>query len=505
MRFGQHALMLSLYGAALFMLLLTAQVFQYTVTEETATEARHWREPGPVIFMPEELRKGTKDSIGKFFPYNTTSLIRKLPSVLTRASQGSTQLVKTSRKTTPLLGVKKCKVLPGGFKAWRQGMVTTLTPFVPVNCSKVIAGEDNEIARVNKIMSAWKNAVSDQTMLERVQNCSWLVEYFTHNLYISEEEWMFPIAFALVVYDSPQQVLRLLRLLYRPHYVYCIHYDRKSRFKEFFESIAWCFDNVIIASQAEDVVWGYYTIMQAQRNCLTDLLEYRATQEHKWRYVINLCGKELPLTTNREMVSRLTKLEGSSSIVTQSCANKKQIIQQRLTHPVRINREGTGIVVDKQKWLDLPFNLTFYHKSSSYNALSFEFANYTVFNSTAQKFYEFFKKTRNSEEHFYATLYHFPGVPGGYKRHLQHQYFEVAGSYWSKVNTFQKRRKYACRGAVVHEVCVVGAGDLSALLADRSRHLFHNKYFMELDHTVMGCMEELIVVWNKKEYQQECS
>ena len=34
-------------------------------------------------------------------------------------------------------------------------------------------------------------------------------------------------------------------------------------------------------------------------------------------------------------------------------------------------------------------------------------------------------------------------------------------------------------------------------------HFFHNKYFMEYDHTVMSCMEERIVQINKLEYQQE--
>ena len=36
------------------------------------------------------------------------------------------------------------------------------------------------------------------------------------------------------------------------------------------------------------------------------------------------------------------------------------------------------------------------------------------------------------------------------------------------------------------------------------RALFHNKYFMEVDHTVMDCMEERAVARNRLEFEQDC-
>ena len=59
-------------------------------------------------------------------------------------------------------------------------------------------------------------------------------------------------------------------------------------------------------------------------NCMADLLAYRdkLTTSGAW-YLINLCGKELPLAgkelplaTNREMVVKFQRLNGSSSIIT---------------------------------------------------------------------------------------------------------------------------------------------------------------------------------------------
>ena len=34
--------------------------------------------------------------------------------------------------------------------------------------------------------------------------------------------------------------------------------------------------------------------------------------------------------------------------------------------------------------------------------------------------------------------------------------------------------------------------------------MFHNKYFMERDHTVMDCVEEELVIRNKQEYERDC-
>ncbi len=130
--------------------------------------------------------------------------------------------------------------------------------------------------------------MTDEDALLRVQNCSWPRDHFSNNLYVSKTERDFPIAFTFVVYNSPQQVLRLLRLLYRPHNSYCIHTDIKSPHKTFFHSIAKCFDNVIIPSVEVDVIWGYYTILEAQMNCMRNLLTLRYTQKHPWMYVINM-------------------------------------------------------------------------------------------------------------------------------------------------------------------------------------------------------------------------
>ena len=398
----------------------------------------------------------------------------------------------TRYDTIPMLN--RCQVPPGGFKAWSEGVVTLLKPEVKVNCSRVISGDEKEINRSRSALLGWKNSLSDEELMKKMEDCSWLRDYFSDNLYNSKLEKSFPIAFTFVVHNSPQQVLRLLRLLYRPQNSYCIHCDAKSPHTAFFKKIANCFENVITPSKMENVVWGKSTIMEAQMNCMTDLLVLRTRQKHKWRYVINLCGKELPLKTNKEMVLQLTRLNGISSVIAFNIP--------ALNLHNRIKKQVQNYTNAVSSLLGSSFNESGFYKSLSYNAISLKFAKFLTFNETAKKFRKFFNQCYNSEEHFYATMYMLPGVPGGYNASIpSNRYFSIEVPFW-----IQKTEPHRnCAGFAVHSVCIITAIDLSKVMVHHkiSNHFFH-KYFMEVDHTVMTCMEERIVAKNKLEYEEEC-
>ena len=159
----------------------------------------------------------------------------------------------------------------------------------------------------------------------------------------------------------------LLKLLYRPQNVYCIHPDTKSVFRSFFSHISRCFNNIITPTKLVDVIWGKSTIMDAQVSCMSDLLKHREKldKNSRWKYVINLCGKELPLHTTKEIVKMLVSMNGTSSVVAWSIPDSEWWTIRRLRN--------------KQ----MPYNLTFY-KSMTYNALSVTFVTFLVRNATAQ-------------------------------------------------------------------------------------------------------------------------
>ena len=381
-----------------------------------------------------------------------------------------------SRQRTP------CEVAAPGFKGWRNGLVTVLKPVLQSNCSKIFAGDQEEIRLVHAKSQKWKNKVSDREILNRTKNCSWVREYFHNNLYTTKLEKSFPIAYTFVVYNSPQQVLRLLKLLYRPVNHYCVHPDKKADevFTEIFTNIAACLKNVVISSKRIDVQWGLHTIMTAQMSCLENLVDLRShlAEQEKWKYVINLCGKELPLTSTHDIVSYLSYLNGSSSI------------NAGLVEP-----SDRKVFVKRLKKMQNPLNVPIY-KSSTYMALSYDFVHYMLTNRTAITLYQFFKLCRHPEEHFYATLYMMPGTKGGFNPNMSYTY--TIRSMWLNYANHPP-----CAGKNVHDICVVASGDLKMVLSGR-KVLFQNKYFMEVDHTVMDCMEERLVASNVKEFQSDC-
>jgi len=382
-----------------------------------------------------------------------------------------------SDEETPSLG-------PADFKSWKKHAVTALKPEMRKNCQKIMEGNKEEIKRVANASAHWKNKVKDGDLHRLTANCSWVRETFENNLYTTTLEKSFPIAFSFTVYNSPQQVVRLLKVLYRSINQYCIHVDTKSSpaFRETLSNIAKCLENVHMATVSYFVSWGRAGVMKAQMQCLRDLAKVRDTlpQEKKWKYSINLCGKELPISTNHEIVSHLLKLNGSSAI------NAFQMGKS--------SREWRRL--GKQA---IPFKLP-YFKSQSNIAMSFEFIKFLLSSEKAKVLYKFFSKCKSPEEHFYATVFRMPGVPGGFDPNLPPKFYvNVERAFWMFKPT-------ACNGRTVHNICIVTAGDMKAVLKISNfgaSAMFHNKYFMKDDHAVMDCAEERIVWHNMAEYQEE--
>ena len=385
--------------------------------------------------------------------------------------------------------LQQCRAPQGGFKAWRQGVVSELDPIIKRNCTKLFQGDQQEIETVKAQTEVWNNSLSDEELFRLTGDCLWVKNYFYNNLYLTKQERSFPLAYSFVVYNNPQQVLRLLRYLYRPVNAYCIHPDNKSSplFMSIFNNITKCLDNVMVASELYDVGWGAPTLMQAQMSCLSDLVRYRDTQRKskQWKYLINLCGKELPMMSSHDTVAHLKRLNGSSAI------------KARIIHP---NETRT---VSRLHNRTVPFNLQLY-KGLAYMAISYDFAHFLITNSTAIAVYEFFKTCYIPEEHFYATLYMIPGVPGGHNPTLpQWYYFYTLRVFWLNDPT---HNDMYCTGPRVHSICIVTVGELQKMASfiDKPHALFHNKYFMELDHVVMDCIEERFVAKNKQQYELEC-
>ena len=86
--------------------------------------------------------------------------------------------------------------------------------------------------------SSWYDSHFDEWATSTA--CDTIKSEFTNNLYTTKEELEFPLAFLMTVHDSPQQIFRLLKVIYRPHNLYCLHYDIKTgdKMKNIVENVA---------------------------------------------------------------------------------------------------------------------------------------------------------------------------------------------------------------------------------------------------------------------------
>ena len=101
------------------------------------------------------------------------------------------------------------------------------------------------------------------------------------------------------------------------------------------------------------------------------------------------------------------------------------------------------------------------------------------------------------------------GVPGGNANTPLWRIPIVSEYIWVTGQRIKQPKKYCKSGYIVHKICIMTSADLSSVHrqvnAKKLRGpMFHNKYFMERDHTVMDCLEEQLVVRNRLEYEKDC-
>ena len=96
-------------------------------------------------------------------------------------------------------------------------------------------------------------------------------------------------------------------------------------------------------------------------------------------------------------------------------------------------------------------------------------------------------------------------VPGGYRKEVAGIIPHIVSAIWLPEVGWEPH----CSGWFMHWICIVSSGDLHRLkrfmnTSGNRGAMFHNKYFMERDHTVMDCIEEELVSRNKQEYEKDC-
>ncbi|XP_010865441.1 beta-1,3-galactosyl-O-glycosyl-glycoprotein beta-1,6-N-acetylglucosaminyltransferase 4 [Esox lucius] len=357
-----------------------------------------------------------------------------------------------------------------------------------INCTAIYQLDPVEVGKSLEIRRKVIVDLEDETIVSLTSNCQRYIEIRGYDVItVSEEERGFPLAYSLVVHKNAPMVERIFRAIYAPHNLYCIHYDQKSSqsFIAAMRNLAQCLPNLFIASKLESVQYAHITRLNADLNCLNDLLE---RSELKWKYVINLCGQDFPLRSNRELVSELRALNGSNMLET---SRPSELKQQRF----RFQHELKEVPYEYQR---LPVRTT-YAKAppphnieifigSAYFVLSRNFVDYIGTSPVAKDLLEWSVDTYSPDEHFWATLTRMPGVPGEIPRSAPDVTDLKSKTRLVKWNYLEGSLYPPCTGTHMRSVCIYGAAELRWLL--NYGHWFANKFDPKVDPVLIKCLEE---------------
>ncbi|TRY91808.1 hypothetical protein DNTS_012441 [Danionella cerebrum] len=369
-------------------------------------------------------------------------------------------------------------------------------PLDGINCTAIYELEPVEIGKSLEMRRKTIVEVDDKSIRSFTETCSSYIKQRRYNdVLVTEEERGFPIAYSLVVHKNSAMVERILRAIYAPQNIYCIHYDQKSTmdFVAAMKNLERCFPNVFIASKIESVQYAHLTRLNADLNCLSDLLR----SEVKWQYAINLCGQDFPLKSNYELVAELKKLNGANMLETSRPSElKKKRFQFRYElKDVSYEYQKMPIKTSTTK-APPPHNIEMF-VGSAYFVLAHDFVTYVLNDPLAKDFLQWSTDTYSPDEHFWATMARVPGVPGEIGRSEPDVSDLMSRTRLVKWNYLEERLYPKCTGTHMRSVCIYGAGELRWLLEDG--HWFANKFDPKVDPVIIKCLEEKL---EEKQFQK---
>lgn len=246
-----------------------------------------------------------------------------------------------------------------------------------------------------------------QSYISSKVQCSTLIRdlhFITRPL--SPEEQRYPLAFILTVHKELEIFVRLLRAVYMPQNVYCIHVDAKAppEYQEAVRTLINCLENAFLSSRSETVTYGGFTRLQADLNCMKDL----AGSDTRWRKVINLCGQDFPIKSNLELVRYLQSKHWKDRNMTPGVKQPAAMKHRTELQHVEITGSHVALKGVWQRKEPPPHNLEVYF-GTAYYALTRDFVDFVLKNQVALDLLEWSKDTFSPDEHYWVTLNHIAG------------------------------------------------------------------------------------------------
>ena len=430
--------------------------------------------------------------------YTTPKHFLNVPSGITQGKEQPPPVTAVFQNISP--ASRRCQLNAELIRNWVIRPINSLFPAAQADCHSLESGNQEEVFRIHQLLRNWTYPFSDEEFYSKLSNCTYVHNLFLNNYYISEMERDFPLGFVVTMHNQSQQVVRFLRVIYRPHNIYCLHPDAKAgkKFANGFRHLASCLPNVVVPDNPLKVTYEHSSIMEAQMMCMNKI--QHDFPDWKWKYMMILCGRELPFSSNRVIVDILHSLRGAS-IINPRIPPQNQV-ERRLIYKYEFDPKTGKLQQSAKKLGKPPHNITIY-LSSNYVALSREFVKFIFTSQKAIDFRRYMQPVLVAEELFYASLYKLPEAPKGDSQTASTK-LTITKPYW-----VTKRNRKSCPGRVVHYICILSTPDLPRIIRDathsRNPPFFFNKYFMEDDPVIMDCIERRLVEQNMLDYFNDCT
>lgn len=226
------------------------------------------------------------------------------------------------------------------------------------------------------------------------------------NVYISESDGhsienipmkSICIAYLILVHRLPNQFKKLFNAIYDPSNFYLINIDRKAgdEIEKEVTDFLNKYPNVRIL-KSENVIWGGYSMVQAELDGMKYLLEMDA----KWDYFINLSGQDYPLKSQKIIKDFLSGNNGKNYI---------KVADQEKIRPETMNRienyfEETGDEIsDKTHKREFMKDVIPYI-GGQWMILTRDCCEFISNNLEVKKFEDYYLNTLIADESFFQTV-----------------------------------------------------------------------------------------------------
>lgn len=204
------------------------------------------------------------------------------------------------------------------------------------------------------------------------------------------------LVYFIACHKNPNQVLRLIRAIYRRDNLYFINIDKKSPadfYKEIVSSEFKNYENIFFSRKRVD--WGKWNQVQAVLDAIKKALSF----DGAWTHFINLSGQDFPLKSQEKIQAYLLNQRNKSFLNARHCLPDTDMANDRFSFRIKIG--GFSRIY---KRLDLSHPEIKFYKGSQWVILSRDFCKYADDSDFSGKIKPWFKKFFIPDESFFPTL-----------------------------------------------------------------------------------------------------